>query len=205
MGRSVSSKQNSADLKRDLEVIESVLAGNVNEFEVLLEKYQAYVFTIVSRHVPYDQVEEVAHDTFIQAYKSLPTFAAQSPFRFWLSKIAVRSCYNFWRVQYKIKEVPSSSFSHDSRNWLDEVMTEPSLESFEREAERQEAKDLLDWALNKVSAADRMVIKLIHLEGLSMKEAADQLAWSVAKVKVRAHRARKKLHKLIEKLIRDEV
>ncbi|MBW2624047.1 MAG: RNA polymerase sigma factor [Deltaproteobacteria bacterium] len=204
MARSAPLKDNSADLEQDLEIIERVLAGNTNEFELLLEKYQPYVFRVIARHVPYDRVEEVAQDTFIQVYKSLHSFTAQSPFRFWVSKIAVRSCYNYWRVQYKIKEIPSSGITSDSRAWLEEVITDESRESFERQVKRREAKEILDWALGKVSAADRMIINLVHLEGLSMKEAADQLGWSVAKVKVRAHRARKKLHKLNEKLIRDE-
>lgn len=204
MARSAPLKDNAADFEQDLKVIERVLAGNTNEFELLLEKYQPYVFRIIARHVPYDRVEEVAHDTFIQVYKSLHSYAAQSPFRFWVSKIAVRSCYNYWRVQYKIQEIPSSGISSENQSWLEEVLTDESRESFEQQAKRQEAKDILDWALGNVSAADRMVINLVHLEGLSMKEAADQLGWSVANVKVRAHRARKKLHKLIEKLIRDE-
>ena len=204
MARSATRKESSADLEKDLEIIQRVLAGNINEFELLLEKYQPYVFKVIAGHVPYDRVEEVAHDAFIQVYKSLHSYTAQSPFRFWVSKIAVRSCYNYWRVQYKIKEVPSSGITSDNRSWLEEAITDESRESFERQVKRQEARDILDWALGPVSAADRMIINLVHLEGLSMKEAADQLGWSVANVKVRAHRARKKLRRLIEKLIRDE-
>jgi RNA polymerase sigma-70 factor (ECF subfamily) len=57
---------------------------------------------------------------------------------------------------------------------------------------------VLKYALNKLSPEDRMVIELVYLEGLSGKEAAELLGWSLANVKVRLFRSRKKLQKLLE-------
>jgi RNA polymerase sigma-70 factor (ECF subfamily) len=62
---------------------------------------------------------------------------------------------------------------------------------------RREAREILDWALDQLSAADRMVLELVHLEGQSVKAAARQLGWTVANVKVRAFRARRKINKLL--------
>jgi RNA polymerase sigma-70 factor (ECF subfamily) len=59
----------------------------------------------------------------------------------------------------------------------------------------------LDWALDRLSAEDRMVLELVYLEGLSVKETAELLGWSVANVKVRSHRSRKKVEKLLTGLI----
>ena len=72
-------------------------------------------------------------------------------------------------------------------------------QSFYKDGEQQEAREVLDWALNKLSAEDRMVIELVYLEGLSGKEAAELLGWSVTNVKVRSFRSRKKLQKLLMK------
>jgi len=55
----------------------------------------------------------------------------------------------------------------------------------------------LEWALGKLAPGERMVLELVYLEGLSGKEAADLLGCSVASVKVRSFRSRKKLEKLI--------
>ncbi|MFI5401279.1 MAG: RNA polymerase sigma factor, partial [SAR324 cluster bacterium] len=63
---------------------------------------------------------------------------------------------------------------------------------------RAEARELLDYALTQVSPEDRMVISLVHLEGLSAQEAARRLGWSAVNVKVRAHRTRRKMRRLIE-------
>ena len=55
----------------------------------------------------------------------------------------------------------------------------------------------MDWALDQLTAKDRMVLELVYLEGLSGKEAAGLLGWSVANVKARSFRSRKKLQKLL--------
>ncbi|MCK4550281.1 MAG: RNA polymerase, partial [Candidatus Krumholzibacteria bacterium] len=60
--------------------------------------------------------------------------------------------------------------------------------------------DIMMRALDQISPADRAVIELVHLEERWVREAADLLGWSTANVKVRAHRARKKLRKILEKM-----
>jgi RNA polymerase sigma-70 factor (ECF subfamily) len=183
----------------DIEIVRRVVDGDVNAFELLLNKYQDHVFTIVKKHVPYDLVEEVAHDVFIRAYQSLPTFKNTSKFKHWLSSIAVRTCYDFWRKHYRNREVPVSSLTDQQQHWLESVISVQSSQSFYEEEGNQHAREVLDWALSKLSAEDRMVVELVYLEGFSGKEAAELLGWSVANVKVRSFRCRKKLQKLLAK------
>jgi RNA polymerase sigma-70 factor (ECF subfamily) len=56
---------------------------------------------------------------------------------------------------------------------------------------------VLEWALRQLSAEDRAVLTLVHLEGHSVREAAKLLGWSAINVKVRAHRARQALRTLL--------
>ena len=184
----------------DKEIIQRVVDGDVNAFELLLNKYQEHVFKVVKKHVPYHLVEEVAHDVFIRAYQSLLTFQHTSDFQHWLSSIAVRTCYDFWRKQYRNQEVPVSSLTDRQQHWLESVISAQSSRSFHEEEHAQHAKEMLDWAMSKLSPEDRMVVELIYLEGITGKEAAKLLGWSVANVKVRSFRARKKLQKLLSTL-----
>jgi RNA polymerase sigma-70 factor (ECF subfamily) len=94
-----------------------------------------------------------------------------------------------------------SSISEDSENWLEGVLSADSQANFEQESERKEAEEVLNYALSRISAEDRMVLTLVHLDGHSVKEAADLLGWSVITVKVRAHRSRNKLRKIITDLL----
>jgi RNA polymerase sigma-70 factor, ECF subfamily len=92
----------------DAEIIRRVIDGDVNSFEHLLRKYQDHVLRIVKRHVPYQEVEEMAQEVFVRAYQALPGFKEEGGFRQWLSSVAVRACYDFWRKRYRSKEVPMS-------------------------------------------------------------------------------------------------
>ncbi len=188
-------------INNDNEIICRVIEGDVNAFEHLLTKYKNYVFKIVNKHIPYDQVEEIAQDVFIRTYQSLPSFKGKSSFKQWLSKITVRTCYDFWRKSYRNRELPISSLSENQQNWLENVISDQSESSFYEYGRQNEAKEVLDYALDRLSPEDRMILELVYLQGLSIKEAADLLGWSLANVKVRAFRSRKKLHKIMTGLI----
>ncbi|MBW2593568.1 MAG: RNA polymerase sigma factor [Deltaproteobacteria bacterium] len=190
--------QGQTEHEDDVAVILRVLAGEVNAFEYLLEKYKGYVFSILQKHLPCDQVEDVAQDVFIRAYRSLPTLKNRSGFKNWLSSITVKTAYDFWRRQYRNREMAMSDLSIENRNWLENILADASNRSFQAAHSRKDAREVLDWAFNRLSAEERMVIQMVYLEGFSGKEAARLLGWSTANVKVRSFRARKKLRKLLE-------
>jgi RNA polymerase sigma-70 factor, ECF subfamily len=182
----------------DTEIVRRIINGDVNAFESLLIRYKDTVLKIVKKHVPYNDVEETIQNVFLRTYQSLPSFRGESGFRQWLSSIAVRTCYDFWRKTYRSREVPMSVFTEKHQKWLEDVIAEQSEQSINEKGSQNEARELLDWALGKLSAGDRMVMELVYLEGLSGKEAADLLGWSVSNVKVRCFRSRKKLEKILE-------
>jgi RNA polymerase sigma-70 factor (ECF subfamily) len=190
--------QNDPIKSSDTEIVRRVLNGDVNAFESLLIRYKDTVLKIVKKHVPYNDVEETIQNVFLRAYQSLPSFKGESGFRQWLSSIAVKTCYDFWRKTYRSREVPMSVLAEKHQNWLEEVITEQSEQAINEKGSKNEARELLDWALRRLSAEDRMVMELVYLEGLSGKEAADLLGWSVSNVKVRCFRSRKKLEKILE-------
>jgi RNA polymerase sigma-70 factor (ECF subfamily) len=185
----------------DAKTVRQVIDGDVDAFEHLLNKYQDHVLRIVKKHVPHREVEEMAQDIFVRAYQALPGFKEEGSFRQWLSAIAVRTCYDFWRKRYRSRELPMSDLSEKHRDWLERTLSNESNQSFHEKSMENEAREVLDWALSKLSAKDRMVLELVYLEGLSGKEAAGLLGWSVANVKVRSFRSRKKLETLLKGVI----
>ena len=194
--------QNDSLKPSDAEIVRQVVEGNVNAFESLLVRYRDLVLRIVKKHVPNNDVEETTQEVFIRAYQSLPTFKGKSGFGQWVSSIAVRTCYDYWRKAYRSREVPMSSLTEKHQRWLEEVISEESDQLLEEIGSQKEARELLDWALGKLSAEDRTVLELVYFEGLSGKEAADLLGLSVANVKVRSFRSRRKLKKLLEGLMK---
>lgn len=190
----------------DAEIIRRVVAGEVDLFEELLLRYQQHVGRIVAGHVPREMVEEVAHDVFVRAYTSLPTYSFRTPFSHWLSTIAVRSCYDVWRSISARKEVPLSGPSdavEEQQEWTEHLLAAESRDRFDTMVRQRDASNLLQRALAQLSPENRMVVDLVHLEGHSVREAAELLGWTVVNVKVRAHRARQQLRKILDTLLKD--
>ena len=181
----------------DAGIIAQVIEGNVNAFETLMNRYRDLVLKIVKKRVPFSSLEETAQDVFIRAYQSLSTFKGKSNFSRWISSIAVKTCYDYWRKAYRSQEVSMSSLSEQHQNWLEEAVSDPSESSLDEKVVQKEGLELLDWALGQMSPEDRMVLELVYLEGLSGKEAANILGWSLANVKIRSFRSRRKLEKLL--------
>jgi RNA polymerase sigma-70 factor (ECF subfamily) len=173
--------------------------GDVNAFKSLLTRYKESVLRIVKKHVPYNEVEDVAQDSFIRVFEALATFKGKGEFKQWLYAITLRTCYDYWRKAYRSKEISMNSLTERHQDWLEEVISERSESELQDKGLQKEAGELLDWALAKLSAEDRMVVELIYLEGLTGKEVADLLGWGLSNVKVRAFRSRKKLEKLLIK------
>ena len=192
--------QNDAVRSSDEEIVRQVLGGNVNAFESVILRHRVLVLTIVKKHVPEDAVEETAQEAFVRAYQALPTFKGTGAFSQWLSSIVVRTCYDYWRKAYRSQEIPVSALTERHSEWLEEVIAQMPEEAPDERESQMEAREILNWALGKLSAGDRMVLELVYLEGCSVKEAAELLGWSKANVKVRSFRARMKLEKLLSKV-----
>ncbi len=191
--------ENDSPKPDDAEVVRRVLNGDVNAFEYLVQRYQHLVLATVKRHIPFDHVEDIVQDVYLRAYRSLPGFKKSDRFAHWLSVVAVRTCYDFWRERYRSREVPMSSLTEEHQAWVEAALSDQSSASCDEKALQKEAGEILDVALGRLSAGDRMVLELVYLEGHSVKEADGLLGWSTTNVKVRLFRSRKKLRGLLER------
>ena len=181
---------------KDSDLICRIKEGDSEGFAQLIERYQGRVSRIVGRRVPADRVSELVHDVFVRAYVNLPRFSQQAPFEHWLAGIAVRTCYDFWRVRAH-EEVPASALTEDHQGWIEQTLSVQSEREFREQTAKREAAEVLEWALSRVSPEQRAVLTLVHLDGYSVREAAELLGWTVINVKVRAHRARRALRALL--------
>ena len=185
----------------DTDVVRRVVAGDVNAYEQLLTKYRDHVIHIVAKHLPQQFVEEIAHEVFVRAYKSLPGFSSRNGFKSWLSTTAVRTCHDFWRRKYRSRELPISSLSENHQEWLKQLVALESLQNQVEKGRQQEAKELLHGALEQLPPDDRMVLESIYFEERSGRETAELLGLSLANVKVRTYRARSKLKKVLNRIL----
>ena len=178
------------------DLVRRIRQGETERFAELIDRYQRHVGRIVGRRVPAERVRELVHEVFVKAYVNLAQFSDKAPFEHWLAGIAVRTCYDFWRERAR-EEVPVSALSEEHQRWIEQTMSSQSDRQFRDQTAKQDAAEVLEWALQQLSPENRAVLTLVHLDGYSVREAAQLLGWSLVNVKVRAHRARRALRALL--------
>ena len=141
-------------------IVRRVLTGDVDAFEVLIDRHTEHVMRIVARNVPAAHAPETGHEAFVSAYLSLSTYRKPGTFERWLARIALRACAGHWRREYRDRD------RHEPQRTL-EKLTEP----FDG-VQRSDDREFLDRALARISLEDRQVLTLVYFEGLSVRECA---------------------------------
>lgn len=189
------------DKATDAVVIQRILQGQTNDFEIILDRYQRYVCALISRQVNAGMVLELAQEVFVEAYRSLPKYNQDKSFANWLAAITLHRCQDYWRRHYRSRETPISGLSAAQQQALTDLAEHTGNERIPEALERKEMEEILQVALAGLSPQERMIVTLVHLEERSIKEVATMLDWTVINVKVRAYRARRALKKRITALL----
>lgn len=175
----------------DLKDIRATLAGDGEAYSRLISRYQNEISARMWRFSRNsNQLEELVHDVFVEAYVSLKGFKAKAPFSHWLNRIATRVGYRLWKKQKRQAEREAPL-----QDW-DQFLEDDRQASWEP----REAAEMLHGLLGQLRPRDRLVLTLMYLEELSINEIADQTGWSKTMVKVQVHRARKRLKALMVSL-----
>ena len=183
---------------RDTDTIRRILAGDVNAFEIIIDNYKNFIFSIVQRHVPPHWVEDTAQEAFIRIYKALPGLDHESRFKQWMASITIRTCYDTLRTHYRSREISMTALAGDGEHAVENRLTEQARAAFRNDCNVNETKAMLSRALDQLTPENRILIELIYLEGYSIKEAASILGWSTANVKIRAYRSRQQMNKILK-------
>lgn len=178
---SVVSEEDRRDIAESLIGDEAAYARLVSRYEADIAK-QMWRFSRDAR-----VVEELAQEAFVEAYLSLSKFKGRAPFLHWLRTIATRVGYKYWRRKARDKERQEALITQAD-------LAPPKLEA----ATPSEAGEYLHRILAQLPPDDRLVLTLHYFEGCNTREIAERMGWSRSLVKVRAHRARKKLKTMLE-------
>jgi RNA polymerase sigma-70 factor, ECF subfamily len=186
----------------DVELVARVRGGDETAFEELFNRHRRRVSLIASRFFrQHEQIEEIVQESFTKAYFALGDFSNQqeASFAAWVARIAYNSCYDELRRRKRRQESALSDVSEEESNWVKESLR--AAEEGGSVEERAVTRDLADKLLSRLSAEDRTVLVLLDAEGMSVSEIADVTGWSVSKVKVRAHRARAALRRVLQRFL----
>ena len=181
--RSATSADTGSELS-EAQLVHASVAGDEDAFAALVRRHQGRVFRLAGRFFRQRQdVEEVAQETFLRAWLKLGTYGGRAPFEHWLTRLCLRCAYDRLR---RPGRSPESGAWPVPEMAADGPPPDPTA--------RLEVSRLLA----RLSAADRFLLVLLEAEGWSVAEIAERLGWSRVNVKVRAHRARRRLRRVLE-------
>ena len=183
----------------DNEIISRVLRGEQNAYAELVNRYQAYVFTLVLRMIKSrEDAEEVAQDVFVKAYRSLADFRGDSKFSTWLYTIVNTTCITFLRK----KKLDVHSLDNER---VFEVVDNKDSGFRANLVEQKSRVNMVNEAIAMLSPDDAEVITLFYKAEQNLEEISKILRLETNTVKVRLHRARTRLKEKMEKNFREEV
>ena len=186
----------------DAQLVGRTVAGDEAAFEELFNRHRRRVALIASRFFRRrEQIEEIIQESFTKAYLALGDFSneRETSFASWLARIRFNTCYDELRRQKRRPESAMSEVSEEESEWLKgRLRAEGAGEDVESAAV---ARDLAHKLLSRLSPEDRLLLVMLDVEGLSVSEIAEINRWSASKVKVRAHRARASLRKVLGRFL----
>jgi RNA polymerase sigma-70 factor (ECF subfamily) len=175
----------------DEEVVSRVLAGDTALFEIIIRRYNQMLYRVARSILRNDdEAEDVMQETYVRAYQHLGQFAGRAQFRTWLTRIAIHEALARMR-RAKRFETPDD----EAGDPMDAFVARER--SPEQEAAGAELRAMIERSILQLPDLYRCVFMLRDVEQLSIEEVAQILDITESTVKVRLHRARRVLRKII--------
>jgi RNA polymerase sigma-70 factor (ECF subfamily) len=186
--RVVASSTDEADASRDVELAHALLAGDTDAAELAWDRYAPLVHGIVSRALgPDAEVEDVTQEIFYRLFSRIGTLRKPEALRSFVISFAVRI------VKWELRR-------RRARRWLtlSETGEVPEDQRLVMNAENRYALRRLYGLLDLLSARERLVLVLRHIEGMTLEEIAEAMELSLATIKRVLRRASNRVSEMVD-------
>lgn len=179
-----------SDREVDQLLVERAQGGDKQAFELLVSKYQRKLGRLLSRFIRDSaEVEDVAQEAFIKAYRALPTFRGDSAFYTWLYRIGINTAKNYLVAQGRRAPTSTEIEAEDAEGYesgeqLRDISTPESL------LVTKQIGETVNRAMEGLPEELRTAITLREIEGMSYDEIAQIMGCPIGTVRSRIFRAR---------------
>ncbi|MFA6588135.1 MAG: RNA polymerase sigma factor [Patescibacteria group bacterium] len=174
--------------KTDEQVVKEILAGRLDDFGILVQRYEEKLKRYGWRFLSSPEgIEDIVQEVFISVYKNLKSFDLDKRFSPWIYRIAHNAYINALKKR-----------SRDPLPFFDPDVLFPhpiTPERPDRDLEKKEVRELLDKSLNMLPPKYREPLILFYLQELDYANIAEILHLPISTVGVRISRGRKMLQK----------
>jgi len=174
----------------DAELVARVRRGDKRAFDLLVLKYQRKIMRLLARMIRDPaELEDVAQETFIKAYRALPQFRGDSAFYTWLYRIAINAARN-WQTANRRHLIHLSALESNEGETFSQIDALSDIATPESMLTSREIVNAVDAALEDLPADLRTAIVLREIEGMRYEDIAQTMGCPIGTVRSRIFRAR---------------
>lgn len=179
-----------SDREVDQQLVERAQRGDKHAFDLLVIKYQRKLGRLLSRFMrDPGEVEDVAQEAFLKAYRALPSFRGDSAFYTWLYRIGINTAKNYL-VAMGRRAPTSTAMDAEEAEDMGQLEHVQDLNTPENMLMSRQVADTVNQTLEKLPEELRTAISLREMEGLSYEEIASVMNCPIGTVRSRIFRAR---------------
>lgn len=179
-----------SDRDIDQQLVERAQKGDKHAFDLLVSKYQRKLGRLLSRFIRDPaEVEDVAQEAFIKAYRALPAFRGDSAFYTWLYRIGINTAKNYL-VAMGRRAPTTTEYDSEEAESFEEGEQLRDINSPESLLMSKEIGNTVEQAMAALPEDLRTAITLREIEGLSYEEIASIMNCPIGTVRSRIFRAR---------------
>ena len=184
----------------DQELVRRVQRGDTAAFDLLVRKYQHRIAALIGRYIAdWSEVQDVAQETFIRAYRAMGNFRGDAQFYTWLHRIAVNTAKNHL-VAHR-RRPPTDDIEISDAEQFDSGIRLRDSDTPERELMRQQMEQTVMRAVEALPEELRVAITLREVDGLSYEDIATRMGCPIGTVRSRIFRAREAIDQELKPLM----
>jgi RNA polymerase sigma-70 factor (ECF subfamily) len=188
----------------DRQLVERVQKGDKRAFDLLVLKYQHRILSLISRYIrDVDEVQDVAQEAFVKAYRALPNFRGDSQFYTWMYRIAINTAKN--HLVALQRRPPGVDIDIEDAEHFDGDSPLKDIENPENRLFGDELNRVVQEAIGALPPDLRTAVTLREFEGLSYEDIATVMECPVGTVRSRIFRARESIDKYVKAQMNGEV
>ncbi len=190
-----------SDRELDRQLVERAQRGDKHAFELLVSKYQRKLSRLLSRFIrDAAEVEDVAQEAFVKAYRALPSFRGDSAFYTWLYRIGINTAKNYLVAVGRRAPTVTEFNSEEAEGFQDNEQLR-DINTPENILMSKQIANAVNEALEQLPEELRTAIQLREIEGLGYEEIAAAMNCPIGTVRSRIFRAREAIAEKLQPLL----